>query len=160
MLRLAGAALIFAASLAAGLCAAGMYRTRVIQLEAFHSLIVHIGRQIDSCLVPLDRIYAAYRDPVLERCGFLAELRRSGGEAALSACGYRLLLSDTEIHELTAFFMGLGRHSAEEEPRHCAYFSARIGELAEKARGELAAKTRLCRAFGMLLGIMLAVILL
>ncbi len=160
MLRLMGAVLIFAASAAGGLTAAGVYRVRVLQLEAFHALIVHIGRQIDGFLLPLNLIYAEYREPILEKCGFLTALCASGGEEAVDACRHRLFLTDSELGLLKAFFGGLGRHSAEEEARHCAYYLTSIGELAKNARGELAQKIRLCRAFGMLFGIMLAVILL
>ncbi len=160
MPRLIGAVLIFAASSAAGLSAAAMYRLRVEQLEAFARLIVHIGAQINSFLAPLDRIFAAYDNRMLAKCGFLEALRRDGGEAALTACRRRLYITETELDELKKFFMGLGRRGADEEARHCEYYEKRMSAMASKARSELAGKIRLCRSFGMLIGIMLAVILL
>lgn len=160
MLSITGAVLIFAASFAGGLTAAELYRMRVLQLEAFYMLVTHIGRQIDSFLSPLDLIYAEYREPILDKCGFLKVLCTKGGETALGVCRHRLFLRDAERALLEAFFSGLGKHPAMEEGRHCVYYAERIGELAKGARGELAKKTRLCRAFGMLFGIMLAVILL
>ncbi len=157
--RLMGAVLILTASSMGGIITAGMWKKRVLQLEAFHELIVHIARQIDGYLTPLEKIYAEYDSTVLSRCGFLEALREYGGVMALEECRRSLCVSDSDISELAEFFSGLGRHSAKEEARHCAYFERQIGDIARKAKDELAAKTRLCRGFGILLGIMLAVIL-
>jgi len=154
-----GAALILTASSVGGIITAGMWRKRVLQLEAFHELIVHIARQIDGYLTPLEKIYDEYDSTVLSRCGFLGALREYGGERALGECRSGLCISDSDISELREFFSGLGRHSAKEESRHCAYFEKQIGDIAKKAKDELAAKTRLYRGFGVLFGIMLAVIL-
>ena len=158
--RFVGAVLIFTACTSMGISASAMYKRRAAQLEAFVLLITHIGAQIDGFLLPLDRIYANFKNRTLEGCGFLDALQKNGGVAALSECRRRMNLGDDEIGELEKFFVGLGRHAADEEARHCAYFEKRIGELAASARGQLAQKTRLCRAFGMLVGVMLAVVLL
>lgn len=157
--RLMGIVLILTASSMGGIITAGVWKKRVLQLEAFHELAVHISRQIDGYLTPLQKIYAEYEDTELSRCGFLFALRKYGGVKALEECRSSLCISESDISELRAFFMGLGRHSAKEEARHCAYFEKQIGDIAGKAKKELAAKTRLCRGFGILFGIMLAVIL-
>ena len=160
MSKLIGAVLIFAACTASGMSAAAVYRQRVIQLEAFTALIAHIGAQISVFLTPLDHIYAEFRNAALEKCGFIGALKAVGGVSALDECRRRIQLTDDEVYELERFFAGLGHSSAQEEARHCAYFEKRIGELAASARGTLASKMRICRVFGMLTGVMLAVMLL
>jgi len=160
MLRLVGALCISGAAMAAGMSAAGMLRTRVMQLEAFVALSSHIASQVESFRAPLDAIFADYENAVLARCGFLAALREHGGSEALRMSAARLYLTHAETAELEKFFDGLGRHGAGEETRHIAYYEARIGAMAQTARAELAAKARLCRALGALAGVMIAVMLL
>ena len=160
MLRIAGAIMVFAASSVFGISAAETYRKGALQLEAFHRLIVYTARQIDGFLAPLDRIYAEYEDSELEKCGILEALRCGMTAEAFDGCRCRLYMSDDEAAEVKAFFTEVGRYTAEEESRHLAYFEKTVGELAAKARAELPAKLKLGRAFGMLFGIMAAVILL
>ncbi len=160
MIRLWGALMIFAACTAAGFSASAMYARRARQLEAFTALISYVGAQINGFLAPLERIYATFENRTLEQCSFLAELRQSGGVTAMETCRRSLNLTQSERDELKAFFVGLGRHSADEESRHCAYFEKRIGELAATARAQHSSKGRVCRTLGMLFGLMLALVLL
>ena len=160
MLRLVGALCIGGAAMAAGMSAAGMLHTRVMQLEAFFTLISHIASQVAHFRTPLDAIYAAFENAALEKCGFLAALRMHGGSEALGMTSARLYLTRAETAVLAEFFGGLGQHDAGEEARHIAYYEARIGAMAKTARSELAGKARLCRALGALAGVMLAVMLL
>lgn len=160
MSGLAGALLVFCSCTAIGMYAAATYRKAADELEAFHGLIVHIGAQIDGFLMPLDEIFESYTDKVLEKNGFLPMLRREGIGAAMESVKDRLYMGEAGVAELENYFSGLGRHGAEEEARHSAYYEKRIAELAKTARDVLPAKSRLCRAFGVLSGIMLAVILL
>lgn len=152
--------MIFAACTAVGFFASAMYKRRVRQLEAFAALVAYIGAQIGGFLTPLDRIYASFENRTLDECAFLAALRQSGGVAAMEVCRRSLNLTQDERDELERFFEGLGRHSADEEARHCAYFERRIGELVAAARAEHASKGRVCRTLGMLFGLMLALLLL
>ncbi len=145
---------------AGGFYTASVYRVRAEQLEGIRALISYIGAQIDVFLTPLDSIYAHFKNSRLEACGFLELLRHSDFKTALDGCRDRIFLNDTEISELEKFFSGLGRHDAKEEKRHCAYFEKRFTEICTAANAEIASKTRLCRAFGFLGGLMLAVILL
>ncbi len=159
MLRLFGGLLIVCACTVTGFSAAAMYRLRLEQLEGFRALIAYIGAQIGVFLTPLERIYADFKNTRLEACGFSELLRKRGGEAAIQQCRSKLLLNDTEVGEAIKFFRGLGRHDAKEEERHCAYFEKRFGEFCTAASVEMASKARLCRTFGFLCGLMLAVIL-
>ncbi len=160
MLKLIGGLLILVSCASAGLSVSAIYRLRVGQLEGFRLLIAHISAEIGAFLAPLDTIYADFKNTHLEACGFLLLLRQSGFETAFSECRSRLFLTETELSEVEKFFRGLGRHDAREEENHCAYYEKRISELHEAARAEAASKARLCRAFGFLGGLMLAVILL
>ncbi len=160
MMMLAGAFCIFSACTVVGVYAASFYRKAVEELEAFHRLIVHVGAQIDGFLSPLDVIFASYTEPCLEKNGFLPVLRRDGGAAALEAVRGRLYIGENAVNELESFFLGLGRHAASEESRHCAYYEKRIAELLRKHKEALPGKSRLCKAFGVLTGIMLAVFML
>lgn len=159
MLKLFGGLLILCACTATGFSAAAVYRLRVEQLEGFRSLISYIGAQIGAFLTPLDSIYSDFKHTRLEACGFLDLLRKGDAEAAIRECRPKLFLNDTEINEAVKFFHGLGRHDAKEEERHCAYYEKRFGELCTAANAEMTSKVRLCRTFGFLGGLMLAVIL-
>ncbi len=160
MLRLIGAALVFAACGMVGWQTAAMFRLRAEQLEAFARLISHIGAQVDIFRAPLDRIYAAWGDRVLEACGFLAALREKGGPHAMRICGARLYLSPTETAELTKFFSGLGQCGADEEMRHIAFYEKRIGEMSAATKNELVGRMKICRCLGVLAGLLLALLFL
>ena len=160
MLRIVGALMIFLASTAIGMAAAEIWRKGTMQLEAFHRLIAHTARQVEGFLYPLDKIFAGYEDRVLEQCGFLDALRRLGPKNSVEACRSRLYISESDISVIKAFFSDVGTHTAHEETRHLAYYENKLGELASKSRSELQSKLRLSRGFGMLIGIMMAVILL
>ncbi len=160
MLRIVGALMIFFASTAIGITVAEIWRKGTVQLEAFHRLVVHTARQIEGFLYPLDKIFAEYEDKVLEQCGFLDALRHHGPDNSMEACKGRLYISEADISVIKAFFSEVGRHTAHEEARLLAYYEKKLGELASKSRSELQSRVRLSRGFGMLIGIMMAVILL
>lgn len=159
-MRLFGAVMIFCACTLLGLSASAVYKRRVRQLEAFAMLIAYVGAQINAFLTPLDKIYASFENRTLDECAFLDALRRDGGVKALQTCRRLLSLTDGDISELEHFFEGLGRHSAQDEARHCAYFGERIGETLASARAEATSKGKVCRTLGALFGIMLAILLL
>ncbi len=152
--------MIFFASTAMGMTVAEMWRRGTVQLEAFHRLVAHTARQVEGFLYPLDKIFSEYEDRVLEQCGFLDTLRRHGPENSVEACKNKLYISEADISVIKSFFSEVGRHTAHEEARHLAYYEKKLGELASKSRSELPSKVRLSRGFGMLIGIMMAVILL
>lgn len=160
MIKIIGFMLILASCTVAGMLTAAFFKTRAAALEAFCQLIKHIGAEIDGFLTPLDSIYESFRQPLLEGCGFLYNLKTFGGEKALSVCGRRLCLCADEYDQLNRFFHELGRHEAGSEAKHCAYYEAKLREFARIARDELRAKTRMSLSFGVLAGIMLSVILL
>lgn len=155
-----GAVLVFASCAAMGAYAASLYRRAVEELEAFYDLAVYIGAQIDSFLVPLDVIYGSYTDKRLERVGFLQALRENGGTEALMAVREKLYISNEAAGELERFFSGLGRHGPNDEVRYCTACTGRLAEILKAEKEALGGKVKLCRAFGALFGIMLAVILL
>lgn len=160
MIRLFGALLIVCASLATGFSASAMYKQQAAQLEAFLALISHICGQIDGFLSPLERIYAEFKNSTLEKCGFLPELRRCGGVGALSKCKKSLCLTHEEVEELEKFFLGLGNHGISEEIRHCKYYEGKISAFAADAKEHLGGKVKICRSFGLLVGLMISVVLL
>ncbi len=152
--------MIFAACTAAGFSTSSLYLRRVRQLEAFAELISYIGAQIESFLMPLERIYDSFQSRTLDECSFLVVLRQSGGAEAMETCSRTLNLTANERNELVRFFDGLGAHGVHEASRHCAYFEKRIGELAAAAHEEYRQRGRVCRTLGMLFGLMLAIVLL
>ncbi len=160
MIRIIGFIMIVSSCSAVGMTTAAFFRIRTETLEAFCQLIKHIGDEIDGFLTPLDSIYASFRQPLLEGCGFLYNLKTFGAEKAFSVCGRRLCLCRDEYDQLERFFRELGRHEAGSEAKHCAYYEAKLREFASSAREELRAKTRMSLSFGVLAGIMLSVILL
>jgi stage III sporulation protein AB len=159
MPELIGGALIFVACTAAGFSAAKMYKLRVKQLEAFLRLISHIKAQIEFYRAPLDRIFDGYENEQLEGCGFLTLARSLGAKKAFDTCRNRLYISSSEADELYKFFDGLGTHNVNEERLHCAYFEKTIGDALSSAKTDLPKRTKLCRTFGMLAGVLVAILL-
>lgn len=159
MIRLTGALFIIASSSLIGASVSRFYIQRVVTLEAFLRLMTHIESEIGGFLSPLDSIYASFRCPALEESGFIGCLMKKGGTAAINEYSRRLSLFDDEKELLLSFFGELGRHGAEGEARHCAYYKSKLAGLCETAKGEAASKKRLCLSLGVLFGIMLSVIL-
>ena len=160
MYLLIGAALVFFSAAYVGMAAASLHCLRVKQLEAFCSLIAHIGAQIDGFLTPLDEIFRTYNDPLLVKLGFLGSVGDAGYMEAFEKCGSRIYLKSSETAVLRSFFDGLGHTSAASEVKHCLLFEKKLSEIAGKARSELAQKMKICRVLGIIIGIMLVVILL
>lgn len=159
MNSLIGGLLVFVGCSVIGFSAARMYRLRVEQLEAFLMLISHIRAQIEYCRAPLDRILEVYESEILSGCGFLLAARQLGASAGFDSCRCRLLLTADETDELGRFFERLGRHSADEECSHCAYYEKTVGAALEHERAEFARRSKLCRTFGILSGFLLAILL-
>ena len=151
--------MIFVSCSFIGFSAARVYRLRVSQLEAFLKLIRHIKAQIRYFCSPISSIIDGYEDEILSGCGFLLAARELGAGAGFESCRARLFLSEAESDELGSFFSGLGSHSADEEKNGCEYYEKTLGAELEKERSELAKRTKLCRTFGMLAGVLLAVLL-
>lgn len=159
MYKLFGAVMIFSACSFIGFGVSRAYVLRVKQLEAFLRLISHIKGQIECFCIPLDKIFADYEDRELSSCGFLFAARQIGAKGGFESCRERLLLTDSESDELMRFFSELGKSSADEESRSCAYYEKTIGDALASERSELAKRAKLCRTFGMLTGFLLAVLL-
>lgn len=154
-----GGLMIFVSCSLVGFSAARVYRLRVNQLEAFLKLIKHIKAQIECFCAPLCSILEGYEDTQLSACGFLLAARELGVKAGFESCRSRLFLSEEESDELAKFFDGLGSHSADEESSGCAYYEKTISDALSRERSELAKRSKLCRTFGMLAGVLLAVLL-
>ena len=151
--------MIFVSCSLIGFSAARVYRLRASQLEAFLKLISHIKAQIGYFRAPLDSILEGYNDETLSGCGFLLAARELGVREGFDSCRTRLVLTDDEVDELGRFFSGLGSRSADEEESGCGYYEKTLGAALDKERAELAKRTKLCRTFGMLAGVLLAVLL-
>ncbi len=155
-----GGGLVMLATAYMGFSAASFYKRRLVSIEAFLSLIIHIEAQIDGYLTPVNEILAAYNDKRFSDTDFCGIASSEGGAVAVRRLAGRLCLYPSELSELCTFFEGLGKGTADEEIRHCGYFEKRFSKLSQDAASELRGKVKLFRGLGILGGIMTVIILL
>lgn len=160
MIRLLGGALIAVSAAAFGFSFSLSLKEEYRTFEA----LLRLGRQLRERIAcfrqPLSEIYAEYDDPILERCGFLAEVRKVGFLPALhkkeTALGVRrellLLLYD--------FGQGLGERFAEEQLRHCDRCLSRMEEALLSLEKELPVRTRLIKTLTVTSAAMVLILLL
>ncbi len=160
MSRLVGGLLLFLGCSLLGSAAARMYRMRVEQLDAFLRIVRHIRDRIELCLVPIDRILEDYECDTLAACGFLLAARELGASDGFASCRERLLLTDSQTEELASFFASLGRHAVSEESSRCTLCERSLSAQLELERAELAKRSKLCRTFGSLTGLLISILLL
>ena len=135
-------------------------------LAAILELLRHVRRQISSFLTRRADLCMGFESEALEKCGFLPCLRfhREAGHknplfAALDAEGERLALGSEDLRSLTEYARHLGECDAEEEVARLMRLEGYLEERYQKQREETGQKVRLYRAFGVVGGLTLLLIL-
>ncbi len=80
-MRLIGGLLLVGASAACGILLTGEAKSEIRALESLLELLRTLSRRLTWGRDPLRTLFAAYRDPYLERVGFLPALRNADGRA-------------------------------------------------------------------------------
>lgn len=150
--RIVGAVLIAAASVAVGAGCVGNWERRVRQLGAFCRLLLALRDGISILGLPLAQIVSRFSDGVLEECGYLPYLRaalEAGAYGAFSEglrrCLGMLVLEEAELSLLLSCFDALGTEDSGRECARCDYCLARLQALYDEAVAALPARSRIAK---------------
>lgn len=166
--RIIGAAMIFAVSLYTGGACTVLWQKRVEVLSSFCRLLSAMEDGISVMGLPVQSIVVPFADPMLEKAGFLPQVRRlweqNPGDRALGQAldipGIRRWMEEEETALLARFFAELGTEDRAREGERCAYVHARLRALREDAASVLAVRCRIARTVSGAVGCAAALLLL
>lgn len=166
--RIIGAAIIFAVSLYTGGACTVLWQKRVEVLLSFCRLLSAMEDGVSVMGLPMQKIVVPFSDVMLERTGFLPQVRRlweqnpgdSALRQALDISGIRRWMEEEETALLCRFFEELGTEDRVREGERCAYVHARLQALREDASSALAVRCRIARTVSGAVGCAAALLLL
>ncbi len=159
-MKLFGALICFAVSLAYGISAGKRERARTAECQAFLSLFSHIQNQIGYFYAPTKEIYQGLQNDVLARVGFLEALVSHEDDAvyfdvwrtALAHCRPRLHLSKTQFDIVEAFGSCIGKSNGELQLRHLEYYRKELSAETEKQVAQMKKNIKVYRTLGFAVG--------
>lgn len=161
-MRLMGGLLIVSAFSFCGVSFAGEARTEIRALEALLSLLRTLSQRLAWGKEPLRSLFSSYRDPYLERTGFLPLLRAAEGRSYPDAWGraLRLLpLPPEAMRQAQSFGASLGRVSLEAQLEHLSLCVASLEICHRDAQNHARQKCRSTVALWVLTGLLVALLL-
>ncbi len=162
-MRLIGGLLLVGASAACGILLTGEAKTEIRALEALLELLRTISRRLTWGHDPLRTLFADYRDPYLERTGFLPALRNADGRAypvAWSQALHTLPLSPDAMKEAESLGPSLGRLSLEAQLEQLALCIDALSACRDTAKQNAEKNRRSTVALWTLAGLLVALLLL
>lgn len=162
-MRLMGGLLIVSAFSFCGISFAGEARTEIHGLEALLSLLRTLSRRLSWGKEPLRRLFATYRDPYLERIGFLPLLRDADGRNypdAWEQALRRLPLPPEAMGEALTLGTSLGRVSLEAQLEQLSLCIASLEACHRNAQAGARRNRRSTVALWVLAGLLIALLLL
>lgn len=146
MYRIAGIAAVALAALIFSREFSAYQKRRMGETEGFLSLLTFMRGEINCHLRPVSEWCRDFRDPALERVGFLPALRESCDlSGAYSACERQLSVTDAERKLLSAFTSSFGHGYREDELKLVDYYCAEMGRAAARCRRDVPRYNRLVR---------------
>ncbi|MBQ4354860.1 MAG: stage III sporulation protein AB [Clostridia bacterium] len=132
-------------------------RRRAAQTEAAQAMIGEIREQIAYFMKPLPEIFAAYRHPVLEECGFLPLCRQENLRAAWEKAP---LCLPEKLMKVTQDFVGhIGGGYREDVLRICDYTLEQYEKVIREMHSELKNREKLYRTIPPLLAVSVLLLL-
>jgi len=171
MIKYTGMILIAVSCTAGGFLFSGNIKSRLKQIEGFIRFFDYIIKYIDIYKYPVEKIFAAYSDDVLENCGFLDKLAKNGRvnglymnpwEISLDECKNEGLIffKDEEFDIIKGFGSKLGTGRADEQLYHMNLYSDRLNKLYEEEYTKEINRSKLYKISGGLVGIFICVLML
>lgn len=165
-MRLAGAILLFLASLFVGIQAGKNERRRTAECEAFLSLFRHVKNQVGYFLAPTKQIYRSFDSGILAECGFLGALVAHEGDEvyynawqeALDACRGALHLSEGQMKVVEAFGACIGKSNEELQMKNFDYYIGEMTAITEGQKAEMQKNIKLYRTLGFAVGAAIAIL--
>ena len=152
--------MLLAASLVYGRSRISEERQKLREAEALIALVRHTAETIDHTLKPLPEIFGEYRNEVLQKNGFLAEVRSAGLRNAWENKEETFVLQDKDLKNcFSVFCREIGRGYRKEELELCSLTLKRMNEAVGKLRQELSNREKLYRTIPPLMVMSLVLIL-
>ncbi len=162
-MRFFGGLLTVAAFFLCGTSVAGEVRRELRATEAVLSLLRELSRKLTWGCEPLKRVFASYRDPLLEKAGFLSLLRAADGRnypAAWASAMETLPFPAAARRALQTFGESLGRLPLETQKEQLSLCIAALEAERQEALTHAEQKRRSTVALWTLAGLLIAVLLL
>lgn len=162
-MRLIGGLLIVGAFSLCGISFAGEARTEMRALEALLSLLRTLSRRLSWGKEPLRTLFSSYRDPYLERTGFLPLLRGADGRNypdAWEQALRHLPLPPEAMRDALTLGTSLGRVSLEAQLEHLSLCIAALETCYKNAQTNAERNRRSTVALWVLAGLLVALLLL
>ena len=162
-----GAAIIFLCACAFGVYAGNEEKERLKECEAFLSLFEYVKGQIEFFLTPTKLIYRGFDDPVLEKTGFLAELRAhenddiyfDAWERAFAETSDNFALSKKEKSIIAEFGAGIGKTDEKTQMKHFDYCIAQLREQIKTLSSVTEKNVKIYRILGFTVGAVAAIMI-
>lgn len=162
-MRLLGGLLVLLSFTLCGISFANGVRTQQQTMEAMLSLLRTLSQTLQWGRAPLCEVFRAYRDPLLEKTGFLPALRDADGRnypAVWDASLSLLSLPENARSPLRSFGNALGRLPLGTQKEQTSLCIAALEDALEAFRAQAMQKRRSTVALWTLAGLLVAVLLL
>jgi len=171
MIKYIGMILITVSCTAGGIVFSNNIRSKLKQIESFIRFFDYIIKYIDIYKYPVERIFTAYSDDVLENCGFLDKLAKNGRINGLYANPWEMSLEECKNERLVAFKneefeiikefgSKLGNGRADEQICHMNLYKEKLSKLYDEEYTKEINRSKLYKISGGLLGIFICVLML
>jgi stage III sporulation protein AB len=170
MIKYIGMILIAISCTAGGFLFSNNIKSRLKQVESFIRFFDYIIKYIDIYKYPVEKIFTAYSDDVLEKCGFLDKLAKNGRVNGLYANTWEISLEeckneglvffkDEEFNIIKEFGNKLGSGRADEQISHMNIYREKLNKLYEEEYTKGINQSKLYKISGGLLGIFICVLM-
>ena len=153
-----GIILIFFVICGGGMVMGGYLRSVSQKLSGFCRLIGAVRSGIESYSLPLEEIYSGFSDEMLEKCGFLNDLKKNGFEPALKKCDLSGI-GDGAKDALFTVASGLGKSPKQDQIRLCDSALSELERDLQKERDMLQGKLKIVRTVTLTAAMMAVIIL-
>ena len=149
-LRMIGLSLIFLSFSLTGIALSARERERLRRAEALYGFLSEMELRIRLYSAPLSEICASFSDPVLLRCGAVAELRKGELENAFLLAGDGV--GNGCLDALRRFARSIGSGGYEESVSACKEILELLGKECSSMKASLGDRTRLYTTLGLCAG--------
>ncbi len=161
MMKYAGIILLSGAISMYGAYLSNKVKEETAVRKALYDLLMHIKCCVENGALPLDKIYKSFDNKILEKTGFLANLKSGKSDAfyfALTQSGIRISEEMRELYLQIAQAVGKSRFRAEESEQLSRYMSLiQMREASIMKKDE--ARQELYKKLGILCGLLAALLL-
>lgn len=158
-LKYAGMIMIFVCCTLLGNGLAVSEKRRIQRGEALRDLINFIYREIECFRTPLDDIYLNFSNEILEKNGFIRDMRKDSFKYALENMKDPLSYNEQTRIALINFADGLGKSEYQDQISRCKYILSLVDDDLKKSREAYPKNRKMYTSLGLLSGIMIIILM-